>query len=371
MISTYPIHTLTLDEQQTAVARADVPIVHIPAWLARTLPAVAAACTAQGRAPTGPAFARYQWMEGERRAVEAGFPVAEPIADHGDIRASTLPGGPVAAAVVAGPHADMAPVRHALASWIQRHGGEPDGDAWEVYLDDPLEHRDPHTRRTEVVQPYRAASTRTGATVNAMLIDRYLPSFDVTRIEHTVVNADIATTWRALRELDLTTVHTPLLDAAMAVRTLPGRVAAWTGRRRSVPPPPPELRLSGDSPGLEGWLFLGEVPEQEIVLGAVGRFWQSDIAWFDVSEMTPDEFRVFAEPGWGRIAAGFSLRPYGETRTLASYEARTATADPESARRFRRYWTLVHPFVGHIMRAALAAVARDAPRLVPDRARLT
>ena len=31
-----------------------------------------------------------------------------------------------------------------------------------------------------------------------MLIDRYLPRFDVTLIEHTVADADVVTTWRAL-----------------------------------------------------------------------------------------------------------------------------------------------------------------------------
>ena len=36
-----------------------------------------------------------------------------------------------------------------------------------------------------------------------MLIDHYLPRFDVTRIEHTVVDVDVATTWSALRRLDL------------------------------------------------------------------------------------------------------------------------------------------------------------------------
>jgi hypothetical protein len=54
-----------------------------------------------------------------------------------------------------------------------------------------------------------------------MLIDRYLPRFDVTLIEHTVADAEIATIWRALRELDLMQVHTPLVDAALFVVGLP------------------------------------------------------------------------------------------------------------------------------------------------------
>ena len=207
-------------------------------------------------------------------------------------------------------------------------------------------------------------STDTGtATVTGaeMLIDRYLPRFDVTLVEHTVVDADIETTWAALRELDLMRVHTPLLAAAMFARGVPARMARWFGREAGPPQAPPaELKLTGASAGMPGWLPLGEVPGREIALGAVGRFWQPDIQWYDVAGMTPDRFAAFEEPGWGRIAANFTLRPYGRRRTLVSYEARTATGDPDAARRFARYWRLVRPFVGHIMRATLATLRRDA-----------
>jgi hypothetical protein len=192
-----------------------------------------------------------------------------------------------------------------------------------------------------------------------MLIDRFLPRFDATLIEHTVADADRATTWRALRELDLMQIHTPLMDAAMFVRGVPARVAARFGRP-APPEPPRHLPLTGGGPGMEGWLSLGENPEREIALGAVGRFWRPDIEWYDVSEMTPQQFAEFDEPGWGRVAANLSLRPYGTARTLISYEARTAVGDPAAARRFRLYWALVRPFVSHIMRAALAAVRRSA-----------
>jgi hypothetical protein len=127
--------------------------------------------------------------------------------------------------------------------------------------------------------------------------------------------------------------------------------------------------LTGNGLGLEGWLSLGENVEREIAFGAVGRFWQPDIEWYDVSRMSPQQFAAFEEPGWGRIAANFSLRPYGTTRTLISYEARTATGDPDAARRFARYWALVRPFVRHIMRAALTAVRRSAESHCADRRR--
>jgi hypothetical protein len=149
------------------------------------------------------------------------------------------------------------------------------------------------------------------AATDEMLIDRYLPRFDVTLIEHRVVDADVPTTWQALQELDLAQVHTPLLDAAMFVRSVPAKVGARLGRTAPPAPPPPRMPLTGDGPGLPGWLLLGATAEREIALGAVGRFWQPDIEWYLVSAMTPDGFAAFEDPGWGRIAANFSLRHYG------------------------------------------------------------
>lgn len=208
-----------------------------------------------------------------------------------------------------------------------------------------------------------AAPRATGEAVgpdDELLLDRYLPRFDATQRQHLVVEADRETTWAAVERLDLMDVHTRLLDASMAVRGLPVRVSALLGRSRP-PAPPEELRLFGDPTcPLPGWLRLGTRPGHEVALGAVGRFWQPDIDWYDTSAMSPDAFAGFAEPTWGRIAAGLSLRPYGRGRTLVTYEARTAVPDEASRRRFLRYWSLVGPFAGHVLRATLGALQDEA-----------
>jgi hypothetical protein len=198
-----------------------------------------------------------------------------------------------------------------------------------------------------------------------LLIDRYLPSFDVTIREHLVIDADLDVTWRALGDLDLLRVHTPLMDAAMRVRGVPALVSSALGR--STPPPevPSALTLAGDDVGLPGWLPLGANAPQELALGAIGRFWKPEIEWYDIRRLDPPGaagFAAFDQPTWGRIVASFTLRPYGDHRTLASYEARTATPDPDSARRFGRYWRLVRPFVGHIMRATLEQLRVETER---------
>jgi hypothetical protein len=194
--------------------------------------------------------------------------------------------------------------------------------------------------------------------VDSLLLDRYVPRFDVRIAAHTIVDADPSTTWDALLHLDLMRVHTPLMDLAFWARGLPAKV------RRREEPPPPRLVLGEAEHGLPGWLELGCEPGHELVLGAVGRFWTPSIVWHDVPA---DRFAAFAAPGWGKIGVSFSVRPYGEGRSLLSYECRTLTTDPRSRTRFARYWRLISPFVGHIMRATVATVARDAcpPVLVP------
>jgi hypothetical protein len=183
-----------------------------------------------------------------------------------------------------------------------------------------------------------------------LVLDSVMPSYDVAITEHVLVRTDPQTTYCAARGLDLLTVHSPLLDAAMWVRQLPSRL---TGRQG---PRPPRLVI-GEGLGIPGWLVLGEQDGTEIAFGAVGRFWQPVIEWRDVAAA---EFPGFAEPGWGKIAANFTVLPYGSGKTLLSYECRTATTDPQSRRRFARYWWLVRPFVAHILRATLRQIKVNA-----------
>jgi hypothetical protein len=191
-----------------------------------------------------------------------------------------------------------------------------------------------------------------------MLIESAMPRFDTVIAEHVVVAADPSTTFHAARTLDLLTVRTPLLTVSMWIRGLPER---WSGK---AAPPLPRLVVADG--GLPGWLVLGERPDREIAFGAVGKFWQPVIEWREVAQA---EFSGFAEPGWGKIAANFSVLSYGESSTLLSYECRTVTTDPESRRRFLRYWWLIRPFVGHIMRATVNQIKTNAEVATEPRSR--
>lgn len=95
----------------------------------------------------------------------------------------------------------------------------------------------------------------------------------------------------------------------MWIRVLPARLLG------KASPPPPRLVMA-ENIGLPGWLLLGEQSNREIAFGAVSKFWRPVIEWRDVA---PADFVSFAEPGWGKIAANFSMRPYRESQTLLSY----------------------------------------------------
>ncbi len=178
-----------------------------------------------------------------------------------------------------------------------------------------------------------------------MLLDDALATYDVSLAEHTVVRAAPEVTFAAARDLDFLRVRTPLLVTAMWIRGLPAKLSH---REEAVPP---ALVLSEAT--MPGWVLLGERPGQEIAFGAVGVFWHPQIAWHDVPR---EEFAAFAEPGFGKIACNFSVRPYGDGSSLLSYECRTATTDATSRRAFARYWRVIRPFVAHIMRATVRTV---------------
>jgi hypothetical protein len=128
-----------------------------------------------------------------------------------------------------------------------------------------------------------------------MLVDDVLPVYDVSDAVATVVDADVATTWDALMEVDLIEVgrRRPLVAALGALRILPELVTHLL-HGEALPRAPGQLRLR-DMPTLPhdqgGWILLGERPRDEIALGLVGKFWRPVIVY---AKVAPEAFASFA-----------------------------------------------------------------------------
>jgi hypothetical protein len=147
---------------------------------------------------------------------------------------------------------------------------------------------------------------------------------------------------------ELTAREVPLLVVLTALRTGPAM------RRRSV-----RGRIL-DQFVRSGFVVLHDAPRQ-VVLGAVGRFWQLSGG---VRRIDASEFPGFAEPGYAKAVFELRAEARGEGTWLVT-ETRVLATDEHARRRFRRYWRFVHPGSAAIRLAWLRAIRRRAERSQP------
>jgi hypothetical protein len=194
-----------------------------------------------------------------------------------------------------------------------------------------------------------------------MLLDELIGEPDATRIEHRVIDGDLATVYAAVLAADFMRAwkDNPAVRALFAARaSAESIISRVSGHDISAPEFGDSLRLA-DMTEHGQWVKLGERPPDEIAFGAIGRFWSGETAF---EEIDAAGFADESRPGLARIACNFSLRPYGAARTLVSYEARTKATDDDARRAFLRYWRAVSTGVGIVMRAQLGVVEREATR---------
>jgi len=188
-----------------------------------------------------------------------------------------------------------------------------------------------------------------------MRIDDVMPTYDARRVEHRIVDGDPDAVYAAALHADMldTWRHSRLLQFLFWARGVGERAVAFVRRRRHVEPPPPaSLRLE-DLPAHGEWVRLIDDPPHEFVFGVTGRFWAGETVW---DEIDADAFAAYDHPQRARIAACFRFTPLAGSRTLVEYECRTQATDAPSRRAFLRYWRLLSPFIGIVLRAQLRTI---------------
>ena len=193
-----------------------------------------------------------------------------------------------------------------------------------------------------------------------MLVDDFLPTYDVSDSVATTVEADVARTWDALMAADLIEVgrRRPMAGLLGALRVLPDVVSHLLhGEAPASPPRSMRLKDLVDLPSDQGgWVLLGERPREEVAFGLVAKFWRPVIPYATVSR---EAFRDFAEPGWAKTVYALSVRAVDARRTLLSGTMRTATTDEHARRWFRRYWTLGVGSGAHVLVNGLLEMTRE------------
>ena len=201
-------------------------------------------------------------------------------------------------------------------------------------------HPGPRRRLLEVADPPES--------VGVMLIDEFLPHYDVVERHEVAVAATPRRVYGCVRALDAGLL--PLTAALLAVRSIPHLL---TGSVR------PSRRMTLDTLTTAGFVVLADVPPEELVLGVVGRFWQPASG---IIRIAAADFGDYAEPGCARGAWSFRIDPAPGGSRLRT-ETRIDCVDASALRRFRLYWAVVGPFSGLIRREMLGRIRRDAERM--------
>jgi hypothetical protein len=186
-----------------------------------------------------------------------------------------------------------------------------------------------------------------------LILDRVLPVSDATSSHRLIVDAPPEWVWAALQDLDLADVvrSSALARALIGVRGVLVRVAD-AARRRATPPAPEQMPLVS-----RPWVLLGEELPTQLVVGAIGRFWGPGVEWLEIESA---DFEAFDRAGYGKIAWGFTVLPYGARRSLLVDECRIRATDPVSRRRFQAYWRLAGPGASYVMGRTVALVKQHA-----------
>ena len=176
------------------------------------------------------------------------------------------------------------------------------------------------------------------------LLDEVLPDYDVHEVHSLWVQAEPGAAYEAVKDVSAREVR--LFGPLMAVRTL-GR----SGRVFDAAEPLLDRMYAA------GFVHLGESPGEEIVVGAIGRFWSP----FGNRPRRVDDFAGFDEPGYAKAALNFTVTPERGGSRITT-ETRIAGTDAAASRKFRAYWVLIRLGSGAIRRSWLKAIKRRTRR---------
>lgn len=191
------------------------------------------------------------------------------------------------------------------------------------------------------------------------LIAQCMPEYSLRFVQRIAVAADPERAFVCARALDLSDV--PLVHRYLRLRSLPKRMRAWwRGKRR---PGPETARLRDLASRIPGFNQLGETPREEVVFGAIGKFWQPARP---LESIAPSAFRSFAAPGFGKLALALRIAPRDLRGTWVTIELRATATDPATESQLKRAWRVIGRVAEAVCNASLQRLAADLGPLVED-----
>jgi hypothetical protein len=186
--------------------------------------------------------------------------------------------------------------------------------------------------------------------LTSSLIEAQLPTYEQRILRTQVIYASASEIFSAIRSVDF--FQSPVVALPNRARIA---IDALRSRRCAHVPSGSQFRFDQLLEPDGGFHLLAEEPEHAIVLGFIGRWWEKG---YGRVEWEPEDFRTFSLPGYGIGAWSFTALAYDTRTSILATEVRVHGTDAGARRTFRRYWTVVGPFVT-AMSGPLLRLIRD------------
>ncbi len=191
-------------------------------------------------------------------------------------------------------------------------------------------------------------------------IAELVPAPRLREVDRIAVAADPTEAWKVVRATDL--YQLGFVRLLFTLRTLPERVGARL-RGKPVQPAPRSARLDEIVGPGSAFRRLAEVPGEEFVAGAIGKFWKPAIPFVDTSAET---FAAFDEPGYGKVAWSLQVKPRTGGGAWVEVDLRVDATDDDAWRAFTPYWRLIGRFSRTIRRRLLHEIAGELGHVTAD-----
>jgi hypothetical protein len=178
-------------------------------------------------------------------------------------------------------------------------------------------------------------------------IARHMPDYRYRDAYEVGTDAEPAQLYALLRSTDLRRI--PALRLYLEARDAPDRVAALFGRSFHRP-----LAVTVDTLATsQGFTLLEERPGQSLVLGYIGRPWDTGAPR---PPFTSETFGRLAAPGYIKSAWSLEVVPRSGGGSRLIVEWRSIPTDVQAMRSFGRYWLVARPFTQLVAKTGLPLI---------------
>lgn len=151
---TYPCDVKEKSHQPVLSIRARTPVDALPGILGEGINTIYQYLSELGEQPAGAPFVAYYNMDMQDLDIEIGFPVAKELPGKEKVQSSHISGGLQATCLYTGPYPEIGLAYEELTQWVQDHGYQATGVAYEHYLSDPTT-TPPEELKTQIVFPLK------------------------------------------------------------------------------------------------------------------------------------------------------------------------------------------------------------------------